>query len=95
MLPELVRRDSEVVYRAPILTSFVIRCTNLQILATIAPAYPRIPAISNRYRPFVSGRGYDAEVKRRFFSLKKYTVRILIVLTVVSGSDVSFRQVRR
>ncbi|PBK94595.1 hypothetical protein ARMGADRAFT_58541 [Armillaria gallica] len=45
MLPELVWRGSGIVYRAPFLTSFVIRCTKWQMLATMAPAHPHIPAI--------------------------------------------------
>ncbi len=41
---------------------------------TLAPAHARIPAISQRYRPFVSGQGYGAEVFREdddFFAGEK------------------------
>ncbi|SJL11867.1 uncharacterized protein ARMOST_15278 [Armillaria ostoyae] len=67
------QRDT-MMYRARIFTSFVIRCTNLQILATIAPAHPRIATISKKFRPFVSAGGYGAEVirgRRRFFLAEK------------------------
>ncbi len=43
---------------------------------TLAPAHARIPAISKRYCPFVSGQGYGAEVIREddgFFAGEKYS----------------------
>ncbi|KAK0438376.1 hypothetical protein EV421DRAFT_962518 [Armillaria borealis] len=85
------RQRDTMMYRARIFTSFVIRRTNLQILATIVPAHPRIVTISKKFRPFVSAGGYGAEVIREdddFSWLEKHTVRS----TLVPRPDVSFRQ---